>query len=151
MTTLLPDHQEFIALLNAHSVKYLLIGGYAVIHYGYLRTTGDIDFFIETSEENARKMSLVIQDFFGLSAPPDHLQFTRPEMVFYYGLFPNRIEILTGISGVTFDDCWKSKSIVTLSENIKTNIISLEDLLKNKKASGRAKDTADIEELSGNF
>ena len=140
------DFKEFLKLLNAHGVKYLLIGGYAVTYYGYSRLTNDIDFWIATDKLNAERMVSVLQEF-GFGRGADISLFYKSEMITRLGYPPLRIEILTKISGVEFEEC-HPVAYHTIINGIEVSIISLEDLKRNKKASGRYKDLDDLKHLS---
>ena len=105
-----PDFSEFLRLLNEHEVKYLLIGGYAVGYHGYVRATADMDVWIRRDKENAIRVVQVLEAFgFGDSALHPDL-FMSEERLVRMGIPPMRIEILTSISGVMFDDCYASRS-----------------------------------------
>jgi predicted nucleotidyltransferase len=140
------DFKDFLKLLNKNKVKYLLIGGYAVGFHGYPRATADLDIWIQMDENNARKSVKAIRQF-GFDTPDLSKElFLKPDKIIRMGNPPIRIEILTSISGVYFNDCYKNKEIAKL-DGIKVSIINHNDLLKNKKASGRLKDLADVEQL----
>jgi len=146
MTQLPQDFKEFLKLLTLHEVKYLLIGGYAVSYHGYLRATADMDLWIAIEPQNAEKLVTVLREF-GFGVPeltPD--LFLNKDKVIRMGLPPLRIEILTTISGVDFDECY-SERIVGIIDGVEVNIISLKHLKINKKASGRYKDFDDLEHL----
>lgn len=141
-----PDFKDFLSLLNDKGVEYLLIGGYAVGYHGYPRATHDIDIWIAISPENARKMVDVIQ-VFGFNTPELSESLFLKEMgIVRMGVPPIRIEVTTGISGVSFDECY-AKRVVDTFDGIQVTIISLHDLKVNKKASGRFKDLNDLENL----
>ncbi len=140
------DFEEFIELLNKHGVKYLIVGAYALALYGVPRNTGDIDIFIERSEENAKKILNVLSDFGFDDLELSLTDFTTEEMVIQLGIPPVIIDIITSISGVEFDESYTSK-VETKFGKIFANFISLECLIKNKKASARKKDQADLELL----
>lgn len=145
--TLPSDFKEFLRLLNASTVEYLVIGGYAVGYYGYARATADIDVWVAVNPETAGRLVDVLKQF-GFDLP--ELQpaiFLRPDMFVRMGMPPFRIEISTGISGVDFDACFARRVIGRL-DGIDVNLISLEDLIANKKASGRPKDIDDVEHLT---
>jgi hypothetical protein len=131
-------------LLNSNSAEYLLVGGYAVNHYGYSRATGDMDIWIGIDAPNATKAARALQEFGFVGASADIL--CEPGKVIRMGVPPLRLEILTSISGVVFSDCYAARETVEL-DGIPIPVISLADLLKNKRASGRLKDLADVEEL----
>ena len=140
------DLREFIALLNSHGVEYLLVGGHAVAYHGYPRYTGDIDFLIRPSATNVAHVLAVLSDFgFGGVGLTDS-DFMRPCQVVQLGHPPNRIDILTQISGVDFDEAWEG-AVVTEIDDLPTRILGREALLKNKRSTDRAKDRADVEEL----
>lgn len=143
---LLPDFKEFLRLLKEHEVRYLLIGGYAVGYHGYPRTTEDMDIWIAIHPENAAKIVAALKAF-GFDDPN-----LKPELflqipkIIRMGFPPMRLEITTSISGVEFDECYQAR-IVDKIDGVEVNLIDLENLKKNKKASGRPKDIADIEKL----
>ena len=139
-----PDFKEFLRLLNSASAEYLLIGGYAVIYYGYPRATGDIDIWIALNRKNAEKVAAVLSDF-GFDVP-DADMFLEEERIIRLGTPPFRIEVLTTISGVSFESCYEQR-VLGVIDDVEVNIIDLENLKANKKASGRAKDINDLENL----
>ena len=146
MPILPQDFRVFLKLLNSKRVEYLLIGGYAVGYYGYPRATADMDIWIAISKENAKKMTEAIKDF-GMKAPAlNEGIFLEPGKIIRMGYPPIRIEVLTGISGVNFKQCHARRKEIKI-DGIKVKMISLGDLLKNKKASGRHKDLNDLENL----
>jgi hypothetical protein len=140
------DFKEFLQSLNARGVEYLVIGGHAVAFHGYPRATADLDVWIAISRENADRIVAALQDF-GFSVPDLDCQlFLRADRVIRMGIAPNRIEIQTGIDGVKFNDCYLRRVEGKL-EDITVNFISLLDLKINKRASGRNKDLADLDNL----
>lgn len=144
--TLPPDFREFLRSLNDHGVKYLLIGGYAVGYHGYPRATNDIDVWIELSKENAVRIAAALR-YFGFDMPEiQPALFQTKKKIIRMGVPPVQIEICMEISGVEFTDCYRRKIAGTI-DDIDIPIISLEDLKKNKKASGRYKDLADLDYL----
>lgn len=140
------DFEDFIELLNKHKVKYLIIGAYAVSFHGRPRNTGDIDFLIEPTTKNAQKLLKVLRDFgFGtLNIQVNDI--LNPDIVIQLGYEPNRIDLLSSISGVFFEKAFRSK-IRTKFGRQHTWFISFDDLLKSKRVSGRLKDKADVEML----
>ena len=141
-----PDFREFLKLLNANNVEYLLIGGYAVGYYGYPRPTGDMDIWIKIEAENAKKTVKALSEF-GFSSPTLSEELLLKEMqIVRMGIPPFRLEVSTHIDGVDFDECFADKKIVDL-DGVPTNLISLKHLKINKKASGRYKDLNDLENL----
>jgi predicted nucleotidyltransferase len=144
---LYPDFREFLGSLNSAKVKYLVLGGYAVIYYGYRRATDDLDIWIETSAENTRRLSDVLQKFAGFSATSVKPSlFQKQGMVFVFGREPARVDILTGPSGIDFESSYAQRRTVNW-DGVKVPLINLKDLKTNKRAAGRAKDLADLENL----
>ena len=140
------DFSEFLKLLNAHHVEYLLIGGFAVAIYGYPRTTADMDIWVARRRTNTERLVSCLREF-GFDTPNLEPElFDDPNSIVRMGVAPMRIEILTEIDGVKFDDCAARAETQTIG-GIEINIISLEDLKTNKRASGRPKDLDDLENL----
>jgi hypothetical protein len=140
------DLREFIALLNSHEAEYLLVGGHAVAFHGYPRYTGDIDFLIRPTATNATRVLAVLNAFGFGGVGLSESDFARPGQVVQLGRPPNRIDILTQISGVDFEEAWDG-SILTSIDGLPTRILGRDALLKNKSSTDRAKDRADVEEL----
>ena len=146
MIRLPQDFRDFLKLLNSHKAEYLLIGGFAVGYHGYPRATGDMDIWIAVSHENAGKMVNVLKEF-GFDIPGLIADmFLKKRQVIRMGMPPIRIEVLTDISGVSFDECY-DKRVTDFIDDIRVNIISSEHLKINKKASGRVKDLNDLDYL----
>ena len=137
---------DFINLLNEHKVKYVLVGGWAVIFEGYSRNTGDMDILIEREPKNADKLLLVIKDFLGSTIEFEKEDFLKEENVIMMGRPPFRIDILTDISGVSFKEVYESSKIYE-DEGFKIRCIHINELIKNKKATGRVKDLGDVDML----
>mgnify|MGYP000694602103 CR=1 FL=1 len=139
------DFLEFLQLLDKHDVDYLLVGGYAVILNGYVRSTGDLDLWVNKTDNNYSKLSKVYTDF---GAPMfSNEEFNSDKFdVWSIGVEPRKIEILTKVSGLNFNEAFKNRLFLNL-ENFKVPYIDFEDLMKNKMATGRLKDLLDIEQL----
>lgn len=143
------DFREFFRLLNKHRAKYLVIGGYAVGYHGYPRYTGDVDIFVAVSPQNGKAMVKVFCEF---GFADDNL---TPEFFCDYGQVirlgrePMKLEIVNQIDGVNFSRCY-ARRVRARFEGLTVNFIAYEDLLKNKRASGRHKDLQDIEVLQSN-
>jgi predicted nucleotidyltransferase len=132
--------------LKLKNIRYLLIGGYAVAYHGYPRTTNDMDIWIAIEPETAEKMVEALKEF-GFDIPELSKElFLKENNIIRMGIAPIRIEILTTISGVKFEDCFHQR-IVDDIDGIEVDIIGLEQLKINKKASGRHKDLDDFENL----
>jgi hypothetical protein len=141
-----PDFKEFLQLLNAHQVEYLLVGGYAVGYHGYPRATVDMDIWIGRGPATAAKMVTVLQEF-GFDVPNLSAElFLKDDQIVRMGVPPVRLEIFTSIPGVRFDECYPAREVGEI-DGVSVNLISLRDLKINKKASARNKDLADLENL----
>jgi predicted nucleotidyltransferase len=139
-----PDFKEFLKLLNSGKVEYLVIGGYAVNYYGFPRATADLDIWISIDPENAGRVAQVLRDF-GF-AQAEAATFLKPRKVIRMGVPPLRLEILTSISGVEFAECYARRRKAEL-DGIAVSLIDLEDLKRNKRATGRLRDRLDLEQL----
>lgn len=144
---LAPDFREFLKLLNSEGVEYLVVGGYAVSHYGYPRPTGDLDIWIAIAPDNARRAKAALVRFGFAESAMASADFTTPRRVFRMGVPPVRIEILTSITGVEFADCFARRNTAIL-DDVSVPFISREDLLQNKRAAARHKDLNDVERLT---
>ena len=140
------DFKEFLKLLNENRVEYLVVGGYAVSFYGYVRATADLDVWIALDVQNARKAVAALRKFgFDVEELTVDLLLT-PDRIIRMGIPPFRIEMLTSISGVQFLECYPKRTVHEL-DGIEVSLIGLEDLKVNKRASGRLKDLSDLEHL----
>jgi hypothetical protein len=141
------DFEEFFESFNKSGVKYLIVGGYAFALHAHPRYTGDMDVFVDTSEDNARRIILALADF-GFSLPTlSWKDFTTPERVLQLGHPPLRIDIMTAIDGVTFSEAWPRRFESVYGDQ-RVHFISKADLIANKKASGRSQDLLDLESLA---
>ena len=140
------DFREFIELLNEHEVRYLVVGGYAVAFHGHPRYTKDLDVWIELSQENAINTINALEKFGFGSLELKSEDFLEPDQIIQLGYPPNRIDILTTVKGLKFDDCYKARVEVAI-QGLKINFIDLENLKKNKRLTGRPQDLADAENL----
>ncbi len=145
------DVVEFLRILHRREVRCLVVGGEAVIYYGHVRLTGDIDFFFDSAPGNCARLFAALKEFWGGEIPgvgtASELQ--EPGVIVQFGRPPNRIDLINRIDGVTFADAWPRRLRLRLSgasgdERVEINLISLEDLIANKTASGRPKDLADL-------
>lgn len=144
--TIAPDFKAFVASLNAHEVHYLIVGGYAVAFHGHPRYTKDLDIWIERTSDNAQRL-LKALDAFGFGALGlQEADFLEPDQIIQLGNPPLRIDILTSLSGVTFASCYPEREML-ITEDMKLVFIGLEGLRRNKRASGRHQDLADLENL----
>jgi hypothetical protein len=140
------DLREFLELLNSNGVEYLVVGAFAVAFHGYPRYTADLDLLLRPTADNADRVLRALSQF-GFGDLDLHAgDFQEPGKVIQLGVIPNRIDLLTAISGVSFDDAWATRRKGQL-EGIATQFIGREALLRNKECTGRAKDIGDAEEL----
>lgn len=138
------NFKEFLSLLELHGAEYLLIGGYAVNYHGYHRATDDLDIFVSGSAENAARVANALHEFGFSETTPEML--SRPSSMVRMGIEPVKLKVINFIDGVTFAECYAQRVRVAL-EGLEINLINLADLRRNKRASGRNKDLADLENL----
>ena len=140
------DFREFLRLLNDNHVEYLVVGGYAVGFYGYPRYTGDLDIWVRASIENGKRLRKAL-DQFGFGALKASAEdFTKEYAVIQLGYPPLRIDVVTTLDGVTFEECFRKRNNQIL-DGVPANLIALDDLKRNKRASGRSRDLDDLENL----
>lgn len=141
------DFREFIASLNSNNVRYLVLGGYAIAFHGHPRYTKDLDIWLELSEENAANVMKALDDFgfSGLGISDEDL--LTSGMVVQLGYPPNRIDLINSPDGVDFNECYPARKEIEI-DGMTISVIDLENLKRNKKASGRLQDLADLEKLS---
>jgi len=140
------DLKEFIELLISSGVDFIIIGGHAVAFHGHPRFTGDIDFLVRSTPENAERIIATLKVFGFGEVGLSFQDFTRPGSVVQLGRPPNRIDLLTSISGVDFEEAWEGK-VAGEIDGLAVFFLGLDALLKNKQASGRDKDLADVKKL----
>ncbi len=144
-----PDTAEWLMLLSRYEVKYLVVGGVAVIFYGYARLTGDVDFYYERSKENVKKLFGALKEFWsgdipGVQEPEELLE---EGAILQFGLPPNRIDIINEIDNVSFEEAWKDREVVEMpyqNLNIPVYYIGLKQLIDNKEKVKRPKDLEDL-------
>jgi len=147
-----PDIQEFFRLLSVYNVQYLIVGGEAVIYYGYARLTGDVDVFYESTRANGAALYQALLEFWddnipGLESMEDLL---TPGYVIQFGIPPNRLDLINEITGVSFTTAWENRSeetVVINSDTIPIYFIGRRELIANKQAIGRHKDLEDLDYL----
>jgi len=138
--------QDFLGLLEKHKVEYVIVGGYAVGVHGFPRYTGDMDVFVAISRENAERLVSVFAEFGFASLNLRTEDFLEPDTVVEVGREPMKIQVLTGIDGVSFDRCRSDRILVNIS-GLQVPFIAFDSLLANKAASHRSRDRIDLEEL----
>ena len=140
------DYKEMLQCLSDENVRFLLVGAYAVAAYGYPRATKDIDIFVQPAPANASSLMRALARFGAPLSSVSADDFATAGIVFQIGSQPRRIDILTWISGVDFQPAYDRRETVCL-EGLNVPVISLEDLIANKRATGRTQDLADVERL----
>jgi hypothetical protein len=135
-----------LSALSAAGAEYLVVGAHALAAHGLPRATGDLDVWVHSTPENARRVWRALEEF---GAPLHDLtpeDLSRPEVVFQIGVPPRRIDLLTSITGVTFDEAWDHRVTVEI-EGASIPVLGRDELVRNKRAVGRTRDLADVEEL----
>lgn len=141
-----PDFLDLLRCLNANKVRYLVIGGYAVILYTEPRYTKDLDIWIEPTLPNAKKVLKSLSQF---GAPVDNLtleELAKPGLVYIFGIPPVRVDVLNKASGCSFQSAWKGRKVIEV-DGVKALFVSRPDLIKLKRAANRNQDRADLEKL----
>jgi hypothetical protein len=142
-----PHFREFLTLLNANDVRYLVVGGYAVAFHGYPRYAKNLDIWIDLASDNAVRVTDALRDFGFEEGTLESADFLDPNYVIRLGEPPERIDMRTALEGVTFTDCYADRVSITL-DGVTIPFIDLENLRRNKQAAGRYQDLADLENLS---
>ena len=140
------DFAEMLDALFAAGADFLIVGAHALAAHGRPRATGDLDIWIRPSSGNAERVWSALVDF---GAPMDELRIedlSSPEVVFQIGLPPARIDILTSLTGLSFDEAWSHRQVIDV-EGRRLPFLSKDDLIRNKSALGRPRDLADIDDL----
>ncbi|WP_201262719.1 nucleotidyl transferase AbiEii/AbiGii toxin family protein [Deinococcus aerius] len=140
------DFEDFLRLLNERQVRYVVAGGFAIAAHGTPRYTKDLDVWVEVSPENAERLLLALDDFGMASLGLTSADLEERDMVLQLGYEPNRIDILTGLTGVEFHEAYPRRVLLQLGE-LRVPFLAREDLIANKRALGRPRDLADIEDL----
>lgn len=140
------DFKEFIELLNKHQVKYLIVGGYAVALHGYPRYTKNLDFWIENSHENASSLLKALDEFGFGSLGLQISDFMKPDMIIQLGYPPERIDICTTLTGLSFSDCYPLRREIFIDQ-LMVNFLDKDNLIKNKLSTGKLQDISDAEKL----
>ena len=151
-----PDISDFLYLLAKHEVKYMIVGGEAVIYYGHARLTGDIDIYYELTTENCEKLFACLDEFWDNNIPgiTNAEELEKDAIIIQFGLPPNRIDLINNIDGVKFDKAKPNMDTIDFeykSEIVKINYIGIEDLILNKRKSDRNKDREDLDYLNSNL
>lgn len=140
------DFSDLLFELNAKEARYLLVGGYALSSYGRPRATGDLDLWIESSPSNAEKVFRALADY---GAPLERVtasDFLNAGMIVQIGVAPNRVDILTSLTGLTFEEAWRNRKPTSFAD-IPLSVISEADFVRNKRSVGRPQDLVDADEV----
>jgi len=140
------DYKDILQLLLKDKVKFLVVGAYALGVHGYPRATGDIDIWVEPSQENAQKVYVVLGKFGSPIKEISMETFSTKGIIFQIGVPPRRIDLITEIDGVKFENAYKNRKVISL-QNLKVPFLSLKDLILNKQSTGREKDLLDVKYL----
>jgi hypothetical protein len=141
-----PDFKDLLSIFNAHGVEYLVVGAHALAAHGRVRATGDLDVWVRPEQQNARR---VIEALKAFGAPLHDLteaDLSRPGLIFQMGVAPLRIDIITAIDAVGFDEAWRDRLTTTFAGET-VGVLSTSHLIRNKRAVGRSQDLADVEWL----
>jgi hypothetical protein len=142
------DFSELLSLLGRHRVKYIVVGGYAVVHHTEPRYTKDLDIFVEATLANARRLKRALEEFAGPLPTVTLDDLADPTRVIMIGRAPTRVDLLKSIDGVRFETAWRNRVRVDLG-SVTANVIARRDLIRNKRASGRPQDLLDLAWLRG--
>jgi hypothetical protein len=140
------DYEELLRLLNRYEVKYCIVGAYAVAFYGKARFTKDMDVLVEPSLENGKRLVKALSDFGFENSGLTAQDFTERGSIIQLGYEPVRVDIMTSIAGVTFDEAWGNRVIGNYGDE-QVFFIGLEELIKSKEMTGRKQDAVDVEVL----
>lgn len=140
------DFLDMIESLEGEDCRYIIVGGYAMAFNGYIRATGDIDILVEPDNKNSRKVLKALKNFGAPMTGLTEADFETEGTIFQIGMPPVRIDIITKIDGVSFDEAYNDRKYYSIKKN-RVPYISLDIIIKNKRATGRDKDILDIEEL----
>lgn len=141
-----PDFRDMLSAFIAEDAEFLVVGAYALAAHGLPRATGDLDFWIRRSPRNAARVMRALAVF---GAPLDQIteaDLCAPDLVFQMGVEPNRIDIITTIDGVEFDQAWSNRAVATI-DGLRVPLLGLRELIMNKRAAAREQDLADVSRL----
>lgn len=142
------DFRDLLAEFNAHGVEYLVVGAHALAAHGHVRATKDLDVWVRPEAANARRVIAALRSF---GAPLHDLRdadLATPGVVFQIGVAPLRIDVLTAIDGVSFEEAWPARMPTSFAD-VPVSVLSRQHMIQNKRAAGRMQDLADVERLEG--
>ena len=132
-----------LSVFSGHKAEFLLVGAYAVAVHGYPRATGDMDLYVRPTPENAHRVFAALQEFGAPLEAVSESDFATPGVIYQIGRAPNRIDLITSIAGVTWNDAWEGRYIQSV-DGLSIPVIGRDALCRNKRAAGRPKDLADV-------
>jgi hypothetical protein len=141
-----PDFRDLLAEFNAHGVEYLVVGAHALAAHGHVRATKDLDLWVRPAIENAKRVLAALRAFGAPLHDLTEADLSEPGLIFQIGVDPLRIDVMTAIDGVDFAEAWPARMPTRFADQ-PTAVLSREHLIKNKRASGRTQDAADVEWL----
>lgn len=142
-----PDFKDLLCAFNAHRVEYLVVGAHALAAHGHVRATKDMDVWVRPQLENARRVADALRAFGAALHGTAVEDLSTPDFVLQIGVAPIRIDVLTSITGVEFEEAWPARLLATFDEE-PVAVLSRQHLIQNKTATGRAQDVADVERLT---
>jgi hypothetical protein len=143
------DFRDLLAEFNVQGVEYLVVGAHALAAHGHVRATKDLDVWVRPNAENAKRVLMALREFGASLHDLTEADLTTPGTVFQMGLPPLRIDVITAIDGVSFDEAWSARLLTKFADQ-PTAVLSREHLIRNKRTAGRAQDLADVEWLEAN-
>ena len=141
-----PDFKDLLSDFNAHGVEYLIVGAYALAAHGRVRATGDLDVWVRPEPGNAKRVLSALIKFGAPLGDLTEQDLTTPGIVYQIGVAPLRIDVLTAIDAVEFEEAWKER-VVTRFADQRISVLSAAHLIRNKRAVGRPQDIADLDWL----
>ena len=141
-----PDYRDMLSALSAECAEYLIVGAYALAAHGHPRATGDLDIWVRPTLENARRVWRALVAFGAPLRDLTEEDLCAPGTAFQIGVAPCRIDLLTSIDGVTFEDAWASRKEIEV-EGVRLSVIGRDEFIRNKRATGRPQDLADVARL----
>ena len=143
------DFRDLLAEFNAQGVEFLIVGAHALAAHGHVRATKDLDVWVRPEAENAKRVFRALKEFGAPLRDLTEADLANPGTVFQIGLPPLRIDLLTAVDGIGFDEAWPARLMTRFADQ-PAPVLSREHLIRNKRASGRAQDLADVEWLEAN-
>jgi len=140
------DYRDMLSEFDAAGVEYLLVGGFAVAAHGWPRATGDMDLWVRPTPDNARRVMRALERFGAPVSDVSERDFQTPDIILQIGVSPRRIDIMTSVTGVDFDEAWRMR-LVTEVGGLRVNVIGKDHLIANKSLTARPKDRADVRAL----